>query len=138
MSLYRRINGRLAVSPQIYVNDVAGIAAAGYKTIVCNRPDKEDTSQPSFSDIEREARKYNLRTHWQPVYANAISDVQGHDFGMLLKTLPVPILAYCRSGMRCIMLLALSEANERPIKDIVSDAARAGYDISGLIPRLKL
>jgi sulfide:quinone oxidoreductase len=37
-----------AVAPQISPEDVQAIAAAGYKSIICNRPDDEGDGQPSF------------------------------------------------------------------------------------------
>ena len=37
----RRITDELAVAPQISVADVAEIKAAGFRSVVCNRPDDE-------------------------------------------------------------------------------------------------
>ena len=38
---FRKINDDITVSPQITAADLAGIAAAGYRSIICNRPDGE-------------------------------------------------------------------------------------------------
>ena len=40
--MIRHINESISVAPQIAVEQVADIAAAGFKTIVNNRPDDED------------------------------------------------------------------------------------------------
>ena len=40
----RKVTETLSVSPQIQDQDVAAIAAAGFRAILCNRPDGEDLS----------------------------------------------------------------------------------------------
>ena len=37
----RKITDEFSVSPQIRVADVAAIAAAGFRAVICNRPDGE-------------------------------------------------------------------------------------------------
>ena len=37
-----RIDEYFSSSPQIDVDDLAEIKAAGFKTVICNRPDDED------------------------------------------------------------------------------------------------
>jgi len=51
-----RIDDRLAVSPQIAPADVAGIAAAGFRAILCNRPDAEGADQPTSEEVAAPAR----------------------------------------------------------------------------------
>ncbi len=133
----RQINDSMAVSPQIHVADVAEVAAAGYKSIICNRPDQEESDQPSFADIEAEAQKQGLEIRWQPVQSGQLEDAHGQEFAKLLDALPGPVFAYCRSGTRSVILWAMSQAGARPVADIVREAASAGYDIAGLAPRLE-
>lgn len=133
----RQVNDRIAVASQIHLADMADIAAAGYKSIICNRPDNEEAGQPAYAEIEAEAQKHGLQMRWLAVVSGALENEQGHEFGALLADLPAPVLAYCRSGTRSIMLWALSEAGKRPAVDIIRDAAAAGYDIAGLAPRLE-
>ena len=47
-----------------------------------------------------------------------------------------PVLAYCRSGTRSTTLWALSQAGALPADEIISSAARAGYDMSHLAGHL--
>ena len=56
----KRINDRVSVSPQIVPEDVAAIKAAGFVTIVNNRPDGEAPDQPSGAEIEAAAREAGL------------------------------------------------------------------------------
>ena len=38
----------LSVSPQLLVTEMEAVAQAGFKAIICNRPDGEGPDQPSF------------------------------------------------------------------------------------------
>jgi sulfide:quinone oxidoreductase len=42
-----------------------------------------------------------------PAEAGKVSDADGKAFGELLATLPAPVLAYCRTGMRSTTMWAL-------------------------------
>ncbi|MGI9500254.1 MAG: beta-lactamase hydrolase domain-containing protein, partial [Geminicoccaceae bacterium] len=44
----RKVTENLSVSPQITTSDIEAIAAAGFRSIICNRPDGEAPDQPSF------------------------------------------------------------------------------------------
>jgi len=132
----RRVTDEVSVSPQIAVADVAEIAAAGYRAIVCNRPDNEQAAQVPVGDIEAAALAAGLAFVAQPVASGAVTDGDGERFGEIVASLPQPVLAYCRSGTRCTMLWALSQAKARPLDEIVQKAAHAGYDLSALKPRL--
>jgi sulfide:quinone oxidoreductase len=133
----RRVSDELAVSPQISVADVDEIAAQGFKGIVCNRPDGESADQIAFEEIEAAAKAKGLEIVWQPVISGQMSDEEGRKFGEIVDGLPGPVLAYCRSGTRCIMLWALSQAGKLPTVEIVRQAAEAGYDLSALAPRIE-
>ena len=58
--MIRHINESISVAPQIAVEHVADIAAAGFKTIVNNRPDDEDAGQPSGEAIRAAAEAAGL------------------------------------------------------------------------------
>ncbi|MCS6759167.1 MAG: sulfur transferase domain-containing protein, partial [Candidatus Devosia euplotis] len=47
----KRINDHVSVSEQIYPEDVAALKAAGFVTIVNNRPDGESPDQPAGAEI---------------------------------------------------------------------------------------
>ena len=54
------ITPTLSVSEQVLPQEVAALAAAGFKSIVCNRPDGEGADQPSFAEIEAAATAAGL------------------------------------------------------------------------------
>lgn len=133
----RPLTHDLSVAPQIAADDVASIAARGFRAIVCNRPDREGADQPDFALIESAAQRAGLAVRYQPVVSGQVTDEHGREFGRLLASLPGPVLAYCRTGTRSTMLWALSEAGRLPAADILARAAAAGYDLASLAPRLR-
>ncbi len=132
----RRLTNELAVAGQINPSDVPGLAAQGIRAIICNRPDGEGPDQPAYAEMEKAAAANGIKIAYQPVVPTSISDDDAATFGKLLDELPKPALVYCRSGMRSAALWALSQAGKQPVKDIVEQAAMAGYDLKPLLPRL--
>jgi uncharacterized protein (TIGR01244 family) len=103
----RKIDDRFAQSPQIQPDDVRLIAEAGYKGIVCARPDGEDPGQPSFADIADVARQFGLKAFHIPV-SGGLTEGQLIHFEQALAETDGPILGYCRSGGRAGSLYAAS------------------------------
>ncbi|MDI9245455.1 TIGR01244 family sulfur transferase [Marinobacter sp. CHS3-4] len=132
----RPIDDRIAVSPQLAVNDIAELAKQGFKTIVANRPDREEPGQPPMSDLEAAAEANGLKWIYQPVESGNILDSDVDRFDQMIREADTPVLAFCRSGTRCTVLWALSSARREPADEIINKARGAGYDISGLTPRM--
>lgn len=128
----RRLTDDFAVAPQIDVADVAEAAALGFRTIICNRPDGESFDQTPFAEIEAAAQAHGLRFLAIPFTSGALNLDLVAQFGAALAEAPKPALAYCRSGARSCTIWSLAQAGEMAAGDIVSAAARAGYDMSGL------
>jgi sulfide:quinone oxidoreductase len=131
----RKITDEFSVAPQIHAEDVAVIAAAGFRAVICNRPDGESSDQPCCDDIAAAVTAQGLAWRLQPVRSGSITQADIQAFGALLAELPKPVLAYCRSGTRCAMLWCLSEAGARPLSDILQRAQAAGYDMSAVMQR---
>jgi sulfide:quinone oxidoreductase len=133
-----KITDDLTVTGQIDPAEIPLLAAQGIRSIICNRPDGEVPGQPSFTVVEQAAAASGIKALYLPVVSNAIDEEDIASFGKALEELPKPVLAYCRSGTRSAVLWSLSEAaGKRPVQDILSKAAQAGYDLSGLAPRLE-
>ncbi|WP_420347173.1 TIGR01244 family sulfur transferase [Pelagibius sp.] len=132
----KTIDKSFAVAPQIEAADVAEIARAGYKTIICNRPDGEGNDQPLFHEIEEAARAQGLEAHYLPVESGKVSDADAEAFGERLEAVPKPVFAYCRSGTRSVTLWSLSRAGKMPLADILAAAKDAGYDMAGVVRRI--
>jgi sulfide:quinone oxidoreductase len=108
------ITTELSVSPQVRASDLPEIAAAGFRAIICNRPDGEAADQPLFRDLERAARDRGLAVRHLPVESGRVTDQQGHEFATLMRELPKPVLAFCANGMRSTMAWARSQVEEPP------------------------
>lgn len=133
---YPKLSSTLTVAPQIRPEDLPAIAAAGYRTVINNRPDGESPDQPSAAQMAEKARELGLQYHHQPVVGGAISDQDIDDFARLIDGADKPVFAYCRTGTRCTVLWALSEAGRLAPETLINRAAEAGYDLHGLLPRL--
>ena len=108
--MIRHINESISVAPQIAVEQVADIAAAGFKTIVNNRPDDEDAGQPSGDAIRVAAEAAGLKYVAIPVTHAGFSHPQIDAMTQALTDADGPVLAYCRSGTRSCNLWALAAA----------------------------
>ena len=100
----------LGVTAQITAADLKSVQAAGYRAIICNRPDGEDAGQPRFAEIAKAAEKLGIRSVYQPIVAGQLSDEDAMVFAQHLTELPGPVLAYCRSGARSATLWSRAQA----------------------------
>ncbi len=135
--MIRHINESISVAPQIAVEQVADIAAAGFKTIVNNRPDDEDAGQPSGDSIRTAAEAAGLKYVAIPVTHAGFSHPQIDAMTQALTDSDGPVLAYCRSGTRSCNLWALAAAKAgRNPNLLLAQAEDAGYDLRGIRPML--
>jgi uncharacterized protein (TIGR01244 family) len=105
------LNADFAVAPQLQAGDMGAVAAAGFKSVIINRPDYEGgPEQPTSADVCAAARAAGLVVEYQPVVSGAMTGQDVERFTELLTTLPKPILAYCRSGTRCTVLYRAATA----------------------------
>ncbi len=132
----RRISDTFSVSPQIDPGDVADIKAAGFRAVMCNRPDGEEAGQSDHALIEAAAREAGLAFYNVPITSAGISGEDMDDFNAALAEMPSPVLAYCRSGTRCTMLWSMSQIGHMSADDIVTAAAAAGYDMRGVVAQM--
>lgn len=135
--MIRTVNESISVAPQISVADVATIAAAGFKTIVNNRPDDEEADQPSGAEIQAAAEAAGLKYVAIPVTHAGFSHPQLDAMADALGAADGPVLAYCRSGTRSCNLWALAAAKAgRNPNLLMAQAEDAGYDLGTIRPML--
>ncbi|MDN5925983.1 MAG: bifunctional protein tyrosine phosphatase family protein/NAD(P)/FAD-dependent oxidoreductase [Hyphomicrobiales bacterium] len=134
----KKISEHLSVSKQLSLAEVREAADAGFKSIIVNRPDGEGDDQPTFAEINAEARKTGLEARYIPVAPGKLSDAHVRDFAEALKELPTPVIGYCRTGTRTTTLWALSEAERggKSVPEILATGKAAGYDLSGVAARI--
>lgn len=130
------LTSSLSVSGQISAADLPEISQAGFKSVICNRPDGEGADQPGFSEIQEVAAREGLVMHYLPAESGKVTDEQGAAFGQLMAELPKPILAYCRTGMRSATMWALASAGTLSLPQIIDTSAQAGFDMKALVRRI--
>ncbi len=132
----REIDPTYAVSPQIEPADCAAIAEAGYKTLICNRPDVEVSPDLSAAAIAKAAKAAGLTFVDNPVNGAALTMDVIESQGNALSESAGPVLAYCASGTRSTVVWALSQAGTVPTDALIGAAAHAGYAIEGMRPQI--
>lgn len=100
----RKIDAGLSVAGQIHPDDMEQIAARGFRAIIGNRPDGEESSQPEWRAIAAAAEAHGLLARHIPVGDAHPVETQIPAFLEALDELPKPVLAFCRTGNRSAQL----------------------------------
>jgi uncharacterized protein (TIGR01244 family) len=129
----KRINDDVSVAPQISPDDMPAIKAAGFTTVINNRPDGEAPDQPSSDVMKAAAEAAGLSYHFIPLGRDGVSPQMVDEERAVLEGSDGPVLAFCRSGTRSTTLWALTQAGKMPATEIVAQAAHAGYEMSHLL-----
>ncbi len=131
--MFRKIDDKFLAAPQIAVSDVADAKALGITTIINNRPDGEEPSEPQGADIEAAALAAGLNYVAIPVTHAGFSGPQVAAMAVALENAAGPVLAYCRSGTRSTLLWALARTQLGDDKaSLQAKAAGGGYDLSSI------
>src|SRR5690554_3568331 len=126
----RPLSDNYSVSPQISTDDVPAIAAAGYTTVICNRPDGETLPENRAAAIRAAVEAEGLR-----FIDNAFT---GQTFGEehitaqrnAIDSADGPVLAYCASGNRSSIAWALANAGRLPTGEMIEAASKYGYQVA--------
>jgi len=127
-----------AVSGQMQPDDLRAIAALGFRTVICNRPDNEDDAQPHSSAMAEAAQAVGLRFVHLPVNSpDDIDDSSLAKFNDIMADSEAPVLAYCRSGMRAATFWALSKNGIEATATLIKAVESAGHSTDKLRERLQ-
>ena len=132
MADIRSVTDGFSVSPQIALDDVQAVADAGFKTIICNRPDGEEDGQPTIAALKDASEAAGLTFLALP-FSGTPSEQIADQMGTLIETAEGPVLGFCRSGTRSITAWALAQRGQGRGETIAAQGAAAGYDLSGLL-----
>lgn len=109
----RQIDENYFVSGQIEPDDVRDLAAEGFQTIICNRPDGEEgPDQPTFADVARVAEKAGLDAYHIPVVGGRLTQEDVDAMAAALAKASGPVLAYCRSGARSTNIYGIVQSQK--------------------------
>jgi len=108
-----QLNDEISTAPQLAPEHMAAVAAAGYRSVINNRPDFEGgADQPTSAAMEAAARAAGLEYAWLPVQGGFQTPEQAKAMAELMEKLPKPVMAFCRSGARSTKLYMLSREIE--------------------------
>ena len=132
----RALTPTYAVSPQIDPEDLPAIKAAGYVTVIDNRPDGEILPD-LHSDVMRQAvEALGLTFVANPIIGGALTEANVIAQRAAMVASDGPVFAYCASGNRSSVVWALAHAGERPADELIGIPARFGYNLEHLRPLL--
>lgn len=132
----KKVSPRFFISDQLSVTDIGIAAAQGIRTIVNNRPDGEEQTQPTTSELREAAESLGLGFVDLPIKPGKITDEHIEKFEALSRDTPAPMLSFCRSGARAMSLWALAEARTLNVDAVLATAEEAGHDLESLRDRL--
>lgn len=127
----------VSVLGQPDIEDIEALAAAGYRSIIGNRPDGEEPDQPSWTALKAAAAKHGMEAIHIPVVASNIRAEDIERFRDALETLPKPIAAFCRTGTRSALLWAFANEAGLTVDERIAIAADEGLDLEPFRDRLE-
>ncbi|WP_262027386.1 TIGR01244 family sulfur transferase [Microvirga sp. Mcv34] len=134
---FAKLTDNLSVAPQLRLDDLEQAAAAGFRSIINNRPDGEASDQPSSETLAAAAQRLGLAYRHIPVVPGQLSPEQVAAFKEALTAAAGPTLAFCRTGTRSTSLWALASAPHLSPDEILRIAAAAGYNLEALRPQIE-
>jgi len=127
-----KLSESLSVAAQITPQDVPNIAAQGFTTVVCNRPDGEVPDQASMDEIEAACNAAGLLFVRYPVNAMKFPGADLDGLGELFDDPSQSDLAYCRTGTRCANLWVATRSDE-DTPEAIKVARDIGFDLSMVV-----
>jgi uncharacterized protein (TIGR01244 family) len=128
----RALTPTYAVSPQITPDDLPSIKAAGFTTVIDNRPDAEIPSALHATKMRAAAEALGLEFVENQVISGGLTAENVEKQAAVLAAAKGPVFAYCASGNRCSIVWALVNAGKVPTDDLINVPAQYGYNLEHL------
>jgi uncharacterized protein (TIGR01244 family) len=127
--MIRQLDEKVMVSGQVAPHEVAALAEQGVTMLVNNRPDGEEDGQPLAGEIEDAAAAAGIGYRFIPIIRGiGPADVESMQQAMR-EAGNGKVLAFCRSGTRSALALALAKREAgAPVDEVVEQLNRAGVD----------
>jgi uncharacterized protein (TIGR01244 family) len=127
--MIRQLDDKVMVSGQVAPHEVAGLAAQGVTMLVNNRPDGEEPGQPLAGEIEDAAAAAGIGYRFVPIVRGiGPADVEVMQEA-LRETGDGKLLAFCRSGTRSALAVALAKRDEgASSEEVIRQLNQAGFD----------
>ena len=127
--MIRQLDDKVMVSGQVAPHEVAALAEQGVTVLVYNRPDGEEPDQPLASEIEDAAAAAGIGYRYVPIIRGiGPADVEEMQAAMR-EAEGGKLLAFCRSGTRSALAIALAKREEgASLEEVVQQLNQAGID----------
>ena len=127
--MIRQLDDKVMVSGQVAPHEVAALAEQGVTVLVNNRPDGEEPNQPLASEIEDAAAAAGIGYRYVPIIRGiGPADVEEMQVAMR-EAEGGKLLAFCRSGTRSALAIALAKREEgASLEEVVQQLNQAGID----------
>lgn len=109
---WKDLDDRVTVAWQIGPGDVPNIAAAGYKCVMCNRPDGEEDGQPDWDEIAEACRAHGIEPRYVPQADRNPTEFAINGFTKAMEETQGRVFAFCRTGTRCEILYNAVKARQ--------------------------
>jgi uncharacterized protein (TIGR01244 family) len=132
------ITPRFSVTGALEPDDMAAVAALGFKAVVSNLPDGEAGAPMSSGEEARLAAKAGLGFRHVPATRHEVFGERVVD-GMqqALSDLDGPVLAHCASGIRSALAWAAAAARYQSADCVLETLKKAGFDLSAVQEELE-
>lgn len=128
----RSLTPTYAVSPQIELADLAAVKAAGFTTVIDNRPDGEIPTHLHTARMQAAAEALGLTFIVNPVISGGMTTANIAVQAEAVAASIGPVFAYCASGNRCSVVWALMNAGKIDTDTLIQTPARFGYNLEHL------
>lgn len=123
----RPLTDSYSVTPQILPEDIPAIVAAGFTTVICNRPDGEIPAELAAEAMRVAVEAAGMAFVVNPVIGGALTMANVDSQRAAIDAAPGKVLAYCASGNRSSIVWALANAGRQPTDALVAAGAQYGY-----------
>lgn len=105
-----QLSNNVSIRPQLLPEDVADLAAAGFRGIINNRPNGEAPGQPHSDALEAEAKRHGLAYWHIPIVPGQATEQDARAFAAAVRQARGPVVAFCRTGIRSTQLWRMAQA----------------------------
>lgn len=106
-----QIDEALCVTAQVQPDDLPALAAAGFRSIVNNRPDFEGgLGHATSAQLEAAVRKAGLEYRYLPVPPAGHTPEQARSMVSAVDARPKPVVAFRRTGRRSAALYRMGKS----------------------------
>ncbi|GJM12993.1 MAG: hypothetical protein DHS20C12_13960 [Pseudohongiella sp.] len=128
-----KVNDQLSISGQLQAADIESLLREGVQLLLCNRPDGEESGQPTFAELAIAAQAVGIEAVHIPFKSGEMHAAQVADM-VRLENDNLRMHAFCRTGNRSFCLHAAAHASSgKPLEEILQQAEKVGIAVKKIV-----